>query len=225
MHSKTKTSSRLYQHVTSSLYKARYNSRDCPCSGQAPYCFPVLRPESAFPVCVAGSWNPHPRCGQAVETAKLRVKRFGTGMPAGPHTSNHESTSSLSGRRPYPGSTQTGSGSDLIIARRSFMQRQTPNQHLSIAKGCRSASVNRPYPISNERPDMPTAGDCWAESRPRRPCRFPHCCRNNHRQTFGLDARIPSIPGQNRFNLTLDVARLHHVFTSHHNSTYNMVYH
>lgn len=133
MHSKTKTPSRLDQHVTSSLYKARYNSCDCPCSGQAPYSFPVLRPESAFPVCVAGSWNPHPRCAQAIETAKLRVKRFGQGcrLDLTPRTTSPRAL--LSGRRPYPGSTQTGSGSVWSDnCPPVFMQTQsTPNQRLS----------------------------------------------------------------------------------------------
>lgn len=154
------------------LYKARYNSRDCPCSGQAPYCFPVLRPESRVGVprlrCrflepAPPLWAGHRNC----EAQGQAFRDRGCRLDLTPRTTSPRAL--LSGRRPYPGSTQTGSGSDLIIARRSFMQRQTPNQHLSIAKGCRSASVNCPYPISNERPDMPTAGDCWAESRPRRP--------------------------------------------------------
>lgn len=132
MHSKSKTPSRLDQHVTSSLHKARYNSCDCPCSGQAPYRFPVLRPESAFPVCVAGSWNPHPRCAQAVETAKLRVKRFGQGCWLDLTPSNHESTSSSFWSSSVPGFHTDRFGICLIIARRSCMQNQsTPNQRLS----------------------------------------------------------------------------------------------
>lgn len=170
MHSKTKTPSRLYQHVTSTFYTrpgitlaivpvlARRHIAS-QCSG------PSRR--SPFALQVPGTRTPAVGRPSKLRSSGSSVSGQGCRLDLTPRTTSPRAL--LSGRRPYPGSTQTGSGSDLIIARRSFMQRQTPNQHLSIAKGCRSASVNCPYPISNERPDMPTTGDCWAESRPRRP--------------------------------------------------------
>lgn len=167
---KPRPPSRLYQHVTSSFYTrpgitlaivpvlARHHIAS-QCSG------PSRR--SPFALQVPGTRTPAVGRPSKLRSSGSSVSGQGCRLDLTPRTTSPRAL--LSGRRPYPGSTQTGSGSDLIIARRSFMQRQTPNQHFSIAKGCRSASVNCPYPISNARPDMPTAGDCWAESRPRRP--------------------------------------------------------
>lgn len=133
MHSKTKTPSRLYQHVTSSFYTrpgitlaivpvlARHHIAS-QCSGPS-RCSP-------FALQVPGTRTPAVGRPSKLRSSGSSVSGQGCRLDLAPRTTSPRAL--LSGRRPYPGSTQTGSGSDLIIARRSFMQRQTPNQHLPV---------------------------------------------------------------------------------------------